>query len=423
MILHASTRLGSLLRKYPFLADFLAARLPRLDLLRSPLKRTLLARSITLEKAAAMGGQPVGSLLAAIAAEIRFRTGEEVAAAAAAEAPGEDAIPPPAAADSPAPSGADATPGGDAAPSAPAGHPVHTYMEENRLAGSMLDKMEAIFRMGPCGDDISRLVVMARDLAQIERHYRRQENQLYPMLEARGIGKPAEGMAAVHAEIGGLLQKTLRELEKEEVGAAWDCFERLCRIMRDMADREERLLFPLALEALSDADWVRICQGEEAIGYAWLNRGLEWQPDVEILEPRRQPQTGPGAAAPLPPGRGALPADLIDQVLRRLPVEITFINERDEVAYYSENRERILPRAPDAIGRKFQEYRPPAGGLEVERLLADFRAGIRDTAEFQVRLAGRLARIRYFAIRDAAGGYRGALEVCQEAAGTRSPAG
>lgn len=37
-----------------------------------------------------------------------------------------------------------------------------------------------------------------------------------------------------------------------------------------MIYKEENILFPMAMETLSDADWQKVEQGENEIGYAWI---------------------------------------------------------------------------------------------------------------------------------------------------------
>jgi len=43
-----------------------------------------------------------------------------------------------------------------------------------------------------------------------------------------------------------------------------------------------------------------------------------------------------------------------------------------------------------------------------------FKNGERDVASFWIDLSGRLVQIRYFAVRDCEGNYRGTLEVSQD---------
>jgi len=97
-----------------------------------------------------------------------------------------------------------------------------------------------------------------------------------------------------------------------------------------------------------------------------------------------------------------------------LPIDISFVNENDEVVYYSQTPERIFPRGPGIIGRKVQNCHPPKSVAMVERILKGFRAGTKDSAEFWIRMKGKIIHIRYFAVKDQNGTYRGTLEVSQD---------
>jgi DUF438 domain-containing protein len=50
----------------------------------------------------------------------------------------------------------------------------------------------------------------------------------------------------------------------------------------------------------------------------------------------------------------------------------------------------------------------------VNSILEAFRAGLRDVAEFWIQLKERFIYIRYFALRDGQGQYKGCLEVSQD---------
>jgi uncharacterized protein len=63
---------------------------------------------------------------------------------------------------------------------------------------------------------------------------------------------------------------------------------------------------------------------------------------------------------------------------------------------------------------------PPKSVDKVEEILAAFKAGDKDVAEFWIEMGGRFIHIRYFAMRNADGSYRGCLEVVQDATHVRS---
>jgi len=88
------------------------------------------------------------------------------------------------------------------------------------------------------------------------------------------------------------------------------------------------------------------------------------------------------------------------------------------VRFYSES-DRVFPRSPGIIGRTVQNCHPPDSVHVVQRIISEFREGTRDVAEFWLDYRGRFIHIRYFAVRDANGEYRGVLETVQDATDMR----
>ena len=196
----------------------------------------------------------------------------------------------------------------------------------------------------------------------------------------------------------------------------------------DMIYKEEKILFPMAMDNLSDEEWVEIRRGEPEIGYALIGEPSGW-PNVTVAAGDGG-AAAPGAAA-APPGApeapaaglaldtGVLTLEQLNLMLRALPVDVTYVDENDQVRYYSEG-ERVFPRSPAVIGRKVQNCHPPTSVHKVLQILDAFRAGEQDVAEFWIELSGRFVHIRYFALRDGDGTYRGTLEVMQDATRVRA---
>ena len=86
LTLMPKTTIGTLLKDYPFLLDFLAGYHPELKKLTNPVLRRTMARTATLEKAAAVSGVSLDRLMNDVASEIARANGErpEIAHAAGA---------------------------------------------------------------------------------------------------------------------------------------------------------------------------------------------------------------------------------------------------------------------------------------------------------------------------------------------------
>ena len=117
---------------------------------------------------------------------------------------------------------------------------------------------------------------------------------------------------------------------------------------------------------------------------------------------------------------GTLTPEQVNLILTHLPVDITFVDEEDAVRYYSATKDPIFAREPAIIGKPVQECHPPKNLPAANRLLEEFKAGERDVAEFWMRQGEKFVHIRYFALRDGDGNYRGAMEVSQEVSGIRA---
>lgn len=106
--------------------------------------------------------------------------------------------------------------------------------------------------------------------------------------------------------------------------------------------------------------------------------------------------------------------ETLQEVLDALPVDITFVDAEDKVAYFNKLGKRIFARSPAAIGQPVQLCHPEKSIDRVNKILEDFKSGRRDVAEFWINYQGRLVHIRYFAVRDESGKYLGCLEVTQD---------
>jgi len=181
-------------------------------------------------------------------------------------------------------------------------------------------------------------------------------------------------------------------------------------------------------------------KGEAEIGYAWMEPADDMQGTAEGVEAHGSGLDAGEGNIPTPAGSsktaeegsrtmtdgeitldtGRMTAGQINLMLKALPVDISFVDQNDEVAYYSATDDRIFPRSPGIIGRKVQNCHPPKSMGAVQTILDDFRAGRRDSAEFWITMQGRFVHIRYFALRGAGGVYKGCLEVSQDVTGIRA---
>ena len=311
------------------------------------------------------------------------------------------------------------------------GHPIYTFRSENELAGLVLNDVKnslRVFKENPSSDLREKLIASVNKLSEFDRHYLRKENLLFPNLERYGFSGPSSVMWGVHDQIRRGWKSLLSQLNAEsaathELAVKLDKeFTEIESAMREMFYKEDRILFPNAVTKLTPKDWAQIYDGEAEFGYAYAQRGADWLPESEKtakIMPSEAPQKihaqeRNSSMSNYPLKVGDLSLSQISLMLTHLPVDITFVDENDEVRFYSETPDRIFKRTPAIIGRKVQNCHPPASVDKVLRIVEDFKAGKREHADFWIQMAGKFIHIRYFAIRDEEGKYRGTLEVSQD---------
>ena len=312
----------------------------------------------------------------------------------------------------------------------PPGHPVHTYMADNGLLAKLATQLADIaHQLGQDQTRVGELLPVAQAVlakyAGLDNHYQRKENQLFPLLERHGVTGPSQVMWGVHDQIRARWKETRRAAEGGDRQAFVENAPALGRDVIEMIYKEEKILLPLAMEKLTVEEWAEEKRGEDELGYLLAKPAIAIKPSSLKLAAAvgSAPTTAPPPTGLLDLGTGALSSEVVDLLLRHLPIDISFVDENDVVRYFSEGKERIFPRTPAAIGRTVQNCHPPKSVATVNRILDSFRAGSEHVAEFWINMGGRFIHIRYFAVRDGGGKYRGCLEVTQDVGAIRALAG
>lgn len=301
----------------------------------------------------------------------------------------------------------------------PPGHPVHTYMAANRIITELANELGALAASAERGDqvvmDFENAHGIVNRLAGVENHYQRKENQLFPLLERHGVTGPTQVMWGIHDQIRGKLKGVWKAVQQRDQEEFNELVPGLVRDVVEMVYKEEKILFPMSLDTLSDSEWAEIRRGEEDLGYVLAQPAAGWPSDGRADS--TPVQTRQDLLALM---TGELSLDQLNLILTHLPVDLSFVDENDTVRFYSEGPERIFPRSPAVIGRRVQNCHPPDSVHMVQEILDSFRSGKQNLAEFWIQLQGKFINIRYFAVRDRSGDYRGCLEVSQEVTAIRT---
>jgi len=167
----------------------------------------------------------------------------------------------------------------------------------------------------------------------------------------------------------------------------------------------------MCLRKFTEEDWGRIWQSSPKYGWCLV------EPQTGYRPPAAAEAAAPADVVQLPTGNLALAQ--LTAIFSTLPVDLTFVDANDRVAFFSEGPDRVFPRSKAIIGRLVQNCHPPKSVDTVERILTDFREGRESVAEFWLDFKGRFVHVRYFAVRDE-GRYLGTLEVTQDVTGIRA---
>ena len=309
----------------------------------------------------------------------------------------------------------------------PDGHPVSVDVAENRE----IMKLVANLR----GDRID-VPGTYEKLMQVKVHYIRKENQLFPLLEEKGFDKPSKVMWTMHDDIRKAIKVCAQLVSDNQLDKLAEVEPDMLMAVSGMVFKEEKILLPSALEMLTDEEWGQVARGSEEIGYCLIEKPEFWQPEKKT-KPQALASDAPenNDAGPVPFSgagprasavgainldEGFLTPEQINLMLGHLPVDITFVDEHDEVKYYNKAADRIFPRSAGIIGRQVKYCHPPKSVHIVEEIVDAFKSGKKSHADFWIQMRGHFLYIRYFAVRDASGNYKGVIEVTQEVSEIRS---
>jgi len=258
------------------------------------------------------------------------------------------------------------------------------------------------------------------DLMQMEKHYVRKENILFPYFEKEYPQYKCLGvMWSIHDDIRNrqkaLLMALLEvNLDKKHINKLLgDLFFDMYTIIF----REEYLLFPVALNAVNQDAWVDMLAQSEEIGYAYIpapKLPKEKKTPVEKVHESDFLSENKLESTLLNFDTGLMTLKQAILLLNNLPVDITMIDENDKVCFFSNPKERFFPRSKAIIGRTVQNCHPPESVHIVDELVQAFRDGSKDSEPFWIEMKGRFILIQYFALRDEEGAYKGCIEVSQD---------
>ncbi|MEI7884848.1 MAG: PAS domain-containing protein [Clostridia bacterium] len=289
-----------------------------------------------------------------------------------------------------------------------------SLMQENRALLQKLEQIKELLINKDLENRNKKLIGSIRELLQFNDHYLKKENILFPYLEKKADA--FHGLAimwSLHNKTRSLNKKLLELLENKSSQKAINiAIGELFFALRGLVQKEELILFPIAMDLLTEKEWEEMKVQSGEYDFPFISKpeffvadmGIENKGEAMEISEKYLLQTN----------TGILDIKQILLIFDALPVDLSFIDENNLVKFFTRPQDRIFPRSPAVIGRDVKNCHPPESVDAVMRIIEAFRTGRKDTAVFWLNVRGKEVLIKYFALRDEQGNYRGTLEVSQD---------
>jgi len=318
------------------------------------------------------------------------------------------------------------------AKSYPVGHPVDTFKRENEalmgelaLVDKLFDEVTQLSDTADASDQLGQMRVRFNQLSDVDKHYSRKENLLFPYLEKKGVTGPPTVMWGKDDEVRELLKGAFEALahadkatSEEAQGLIDLVFRPVTDAIKEMIFKEEEILFPMSLDKLDETEWYAINRQSPEIGFCLYDPADEWRPEGGVVQEQQAVDQDKVSFS-----SGALTPTELGAILNTIPFDLTFVGADDKVKYFTQGRERIFARNRAILGRNVKMCHPPGSVHIVQKILEDFKSGHQSQAPFWITMNDRFIHIEYYAIRDEDGKYLGTLEVSQDLTEKRALSG
>ncbi len=280
-------------------------------------------------------------------------------------------------------------------------------LNENEALVKKTDEIKIIMKEINLELKKEKLLPKIKELLEFNDHYLKKENILFPYMEkAMTKFQGLSIMWALHDLVRKEIKNTieiLKDVNSDEQRVNISIANLFFGIL-GIKKKEELILFPSAIEVLSEDDWYEMHKQSLEYEFPFIIKHKNiLEEKVDIFENSKfKTETG------------ELNFDEIQMIFNALPVDMTFVDENNKVRYFTRPKDRIFPRSPAVIGRDVKNCHPPQSVHVVEEIIKSFKNKEENTAKFWINVKGKLILIQYFALRDNDGNYKGVLEVSQD---------
>jgi len=284
-------------------------------------------------------------------------------------------------------------------------------IEENNELKKRLEQFKALIKKQNISKIKSNGIKLVGYLEQYNIHLLKLENILFPAMEKKHdsfLGLSI--MWELHDNSRNLIKKAKAIFIEEEsdIKELNKIIGKLYFQYYGLIQKQSLLMFPAAQKWIDEHEFEAMHAQSFDLGFAFIEKpkkpGTNGENKIKEAINAKLFQTNTGTLNFLQ----------LNKVLSSLPLDITVVDENDKVIYFSDNDERIFPRAAAIIGRKVQNCHPPKSLSIVEGIINSFKENKKDSETFWINIKGKTVLIKYLALRDDSGKYLGTLEISQD---------
>ena len=311
------------------------------------------------------------------------------------------------------------------------------WHENNELNKKLIDLRPLIKKLNKKGNSkiqfqnvLTDIGYKVQDLSAFDAHYIKKENILFPYVEKQLPEYRCQSlMWSYHDDVRQIIKDIIVLTKKEEpdMKSLNRKIGDLFFVMYAIKFREEYILFPVISKLISDDEWIAMQLQSYEVGFAFILPPEKPQKKKSYKGKNKNStktlNSNNFVDGLIDLSTGQLSIDQIILMINNLPVDVTYVDENDEVRYFSTPNHRIFPRSKAIIGRLVENCHPPSSVHIVKDLIDAFKSGKKNQESFWIEMGEKFILIRYFALRDEDGKYKGTLEVSEEVSTIRKLTG
>lgn len=242
-------------------------------------------------------------------------------------------------------------------------------------------------------------------------HYTKIQNILFPYLEKKADHFSGVSiMWSLHDLTRSQLKETIESIKTDKP------IKEISKFLGDyffkafgLIQKEEMILFQVCSSICSIEELEEMRYQSFEYGFAWIDTPIQKEKQSKAL-----------SSSFFSTETGELSFEQLSLLLDALPIDCTYVDEFNKVRYFNRPKDRIFPRSPSVIGRDVRNCHPAESVDVVDQIIEAFRKNEQSEAHFWIEMRGKFLYIRYFALRNKDGIYKGVLELSQEVSEIRN---